>query len=640
MVNLYDNPAEAKFIQTYTPIDFEGLKNLAMQAKDDRDKNVKQFQDMVASGNGLGSINDLHNAYYDNLITNPINQIASEAASSNGTFFNDPANMARMQAATSMENSSEAKLQKERAAQGIAVKNNSSKLGYGDAGYVDEAFAKTINPDTGRAETDFNLPDISKLDDDVREAVKTTYNKTYRPGEAGIINTEEIDAPKLDNIVYGLSNNGVFDDKLKGSYDYEMYKLNNGKTNMETSPLRMAISGYNPDNTPIFDFNKYKTNYMYSVANPQRFKRKSLDLYPAGIGKKGVESTPLTWSETTKRDTSTAMNAYLRVNGSHANVDPDTGIVPDDKVLVTTQLKNYNNAFHLAAKTTGNGQDIQGNSMTAPFENASNTLYYGTPQGADKINNVLFASGLNENKNRIKSSSKTGDWTGNGGTTSSSSSSISFVTSGNNGGYDDSFFTPMASAPLVNSTTKDGSDLRRFTSIAGTYRQYGGIEGFTPGGMRVEKDGTTITTKTGIGVVHSLQAEQLVSMYASKTKGIQFDPQNKIENSMVAGQTTEELIPGTITLSASQVSDMKKEFSSGKLKAIAESKGFDLSSLRNLKPDKDGNVSINVRYHPRLDNVAVRVAADARNGEGNTTFKQDPESTKAQHTDATKVNIR
>ena len=44
MVNRYDNPAQAEFINTYVPIPFEQLYTLGKQAKENVDQALKDYK--------------------------------------------------------------------------------------------------------------------------------------------------------------------------------------------------------------------------------------------------------------------------------------------------------------------------------------------------------------------------------------------------------------------------------------------------------------------------------------------------------------------------------------------------------------------------------------------------------------------
>ena len=60
MVNLYDTPAQAQFINTYVPIQFEGLYKLADRAREDI-KEGNALLDNLAKYKSLGSLSNVDN---------------------------------------------------------------------------------------------------------------------------------------------------------------------------------------------------------------------------------------------------------------------------------------------------------------------------------------------------------------------------------------------------------------------------------------------------------------------------------------------------------------------------------------------------------------------------------------------------
>jgi len=76
-VNLYDSPAQAQFINTYVPIQFEGLYKMADKAQSDMDKGT-ELVDNLSAMSSLGSLSKVDNANwtadYGDVISNFINE--------------------------------------------------------------------------------------------------------------------------------------------------------------------------------------------------------------------------------------------------------------------------------------------------------------------------------------------------------------------------------------------------------------------------------------------------------------------------------------------------------------------------------------------------------------------------------------
>lgn len=658
MVNLYDNPAEAKFIQTYTPIDFEGLKNLAMQAKDDRDKSVEAFGKAVQGADGLGSINDLHNAYYDNLITNPINQLAQEASSTPGTFFNDPANMARISAITSGQNSSEAKTQQMRAKQGVDVKNNASTLGYGDAGYVDYAFSKTIDPNTGRAVSDFGLPKIAGLDDEIRAGVKTAANETYGITThkglegSGTETYEAIDEPKVRAIVNNVANNGTYDDKLKGSYDYEMWKLQNGKSSIATSPLRMAMSGMDENGQPVFDdnsFNRYKQNYIYSVAMPQEYKKYKYDQFSGGNKEGKGSDIPATFLNVVDRGASDAVSAKLtNIDPSgKSTMNPVTGEIkasPEAYKETIRRISNINDEDKFGIGESGEDQMHTKDQVVSHAIKVANEFFVPTSMDSRQTINVLVGSGglePQETKETVKP--KSGIFTqedASSGTTVSKN--IKLYTKGTTGGVGkragEAFFTPSTSVPIT-PQTKDASSvtIRKLTALNGAYEQYS-PERVVPAGYIVSGNNEpAVKSKSNIGFYGPLQAQQLITEFANRESGIQMTNAGGVSTSAVLGQrASEQIVPGNLVFTPAQVAKFKSEIRNpnSQLGQWAKNNGFDSDVVKNIdkyipNPASSSTYELPVSYHPQLQNPAVRTRVNIMNNGRNQGYDILPANSKS-----------
>ena len=71
MVNLYDNPAQAKFINTYVPIQFEHLYKLADKREADMEKAYAAME-KASSVEALGSLSDVDNKLYEQEYIAPI----------------------------------------------------------------------------------------------------------------------------------------------------------------------------------------------------------------------------------------------------------------------------------------------------------------------------------------------------------------------------------------------------------------------------------------------------------------------------------------------------------------------------------------------------------------------------------------
>jgi len=82
MANLYDSPAQAQFINTYVPIQFEGLYKVAEKAQASQDKG-QELVDKLAAVRSLGSISDVDNKTWDNKYGNAISSTISDNIHSN-----------------------------------------------------------------------------------------------------------------------------------------------------------------------------------------------------------------------------------------------------------------------------------------------------------------------------------------------------------------------------------------------------------------------------------------------------------------------------------------------------------------------------------------------------------------------------
>ena len=71
-INLYDNPAQAKFINTYVPIQFESMYRLADKAQKNLDDNEKLMDDTTLNYSSLNTMSDADKAKWDSEIYGPI----------------------------------------------------------------------------------------------------------------------------------------------------------------------------------------------------------------------------------------------------------------------------------------------------------------------------------------------------------------------------------------------------------------------------------------------------------------------------------------------------------------------------------------------------------------------------------------
>ncbi len=76
MINLYDTPAQAQFINTYVPIQFEGLYKLADRAREDIEKGT-ELMDKVSGIQSLGSMSDVDNKMWNEKVSQ-INKYVSD----------------------------------------------------------------------------------------------------------------------------------------------------------------------------------------------------------------------------------------------------------------------------------------------------------------------------------------------------------------------------------------------------------------------------------------------------------------------------------------------------------------------------------------------------------------------------------
>lgn len=80
MVNLYDSPAQAKFINTYVPIQFEQLYKMADKAEKDLDES-NEFMEKLITDSNLNTPSRIDAANWDKKVKTPIMQLAERAAS-------------------------------------------------------------------------------------------------------------------------------------------------------------------------------------------------------------------------------------------------------------------------------------------------------------------------------------------------------------------------------------------------------------------------------------------------------------------------------------------------------------------------------------------------------------------------------
>lgn len=80
MVNLYSSPAQAKFINTYVPIQFEQLYKIADKAEKDLDAS-NEFMDKLISDSNLNTPSKIDAANWERKVKTPIMQLAEKAAS-------------------------------------------------------------------------------------------------------------------------------------------------------------------------------------------------------------------------------------------------------------------------------------------------------------------------------------------------------------------------------------------------------------------------------------------------------------------------------------------------------------------------------------------------------------------------------
>jgi len=80
MVNLYSSPAQAKFINTYVPIQFEQLYKMADKAEKDLEQSDKFMEELITDSN-LNTPSKIDVANWEKKVKTPIMQLAEQAAS-------------------------------------------------------------------------------------------------------------------------------------------------------------------------------------------------------------------------------------------------------------------------------------------------------------------------------------------------------------------------------------------------------------------------------------------------------------------------------------------------------------------------------------------------------------------------------
>ncbi len=79
MANLYDSPAQAQFINTYVPIQFDRLYAIADRATEDK-KETLNYIDDISSSRSLGSLSDAANKEWDSRYGSRISEVIDAAA--------------------------------------------------------------------------------------------------------------------------------------------------------------------------------------------------------------------------------------------------------------------------------------------------------------------------------------------------------------------------------------------------------------------------------------------------------------------------------------------------------------------------------------------------------------------------------
>ena len=87
MVNLYDSPAQAQFINTYVPIQFDGLYKMADKAQKDMDTGTALL-DKLSENQSLGSLSAVDNATWKSQVSDPIQKVVDENVKSNYDLTN------------------------------------------------------------------------------------------------------------------------------------------------------------------------------------------------------------------------------------------------------------------------------------------------------------------------------------------------------------------------------------------------------------------------------------------------------------------------------------------------------------------------------------------------------------------------
>ena len=97
MANLYDTPAQAKFINTYVPIQFEGL----YRASDNAKKNIQEgeaLMDKLAEYSSLGSMSDVDNKTWENEVYGRARSIVDKNVT-DSTSLSNPKTISKIRSA-------------------------------------------------------------------------------------------------------------------------------------------------------------------------------------------------------------------------------------------------------------------------------------------------------------------------------------------------------------------------------------------------------------------------------------------------------------------------------------------------------------------------------------------------------------
>lgn len=638
MVNLFDNPAEAKFIQTYTPMNFEGIKNLAIQAKDDRDKSVDAFGALAASGVPLGSWDDRQNEYYDNRFIKPITELSEEISATQGMAFNDPAMIGKIHAITNAKNSSEAKQQQQFVKSGWESINTAPDKGF--AGwYAQERASEGIDKTTGKGFGDINpLPDNKNLDADMLKLIDIEASKTMEREGANYKGLEFIDQPRVTQAATSLADSGVMDVNLKEQYNFDKRSVETGRIDLSQSPLNgLGTIGEDGKFIPTeTSYRDYKIRRWEGIAQPEIHSKEDVEMSRrGGSGNKtdkeegGNSWVVITTNDMTMGHKSTVPTFIKDIPGSEdLFIDSETGYIENGDALHTAYSREAEKAKSIVSSSS---VDVATKKQTlTDVANASRSYIPMKGTATVKIGEL---TGLtveeikvtnNNSGSQTEKDKKKGSETYKGSTTDVTTKyDVSYKPMGAN----TVIFTPQVAMPRTNDDTEAGKKYNKDISQNGTYVKGSGGDQFRPSNASDNE------------VRNRINRDMILAYMASYVGCSNIKLGSALTDIPVGGSSTHLTIPADLKFSANDIRKMYADMKQGgkfgnhvtKLKEMGFSNVENI--IQNLIATNPNGYTVSTYFQPDISKKSVQLAIDGALGYGNvnaynrketTTYREDP----------------